>query len=104
MMMGGGPGGGGGMGMGPGPRGGGPGGLGLNNLADEDGVVYDHRIAPRSLAYLGPYKLDALFVVIMTFLSAALLTVGPVLTKIAIDEHIASGDIYGFTLLLPLAI
>jgi hypothetical protein len=28
----------------------------------------------------------------MTFSSAALLTVGPVLTKIAIDNHIAVGD------------
>jgi len=51
MMMGGGfGGGGGGMGMGPGPRGGGPGGMGFNNLADEDGAVYDPRIARRALA------------------------------------------------------
>ncbi len=103
-MMGGGPGGGGGMGMGPGPRGGGPGGMGLNNVADEDGVVYDPRIARRALAYLGPYKLDALLVVVMTFTSAGLLTLGPVLTKIAIDDHIARGDILGFTLMLALTL
>jgi ABC-type multidrug transport system fused ATPase/permease subunit len=105
-MMGGfgGGGGGGGMGMGPGPRGGGPGGMGLNNLADEDGAVYDPRIARRSLAYLAPYKLDALFVVIMTVTSAALMTVGPVLTKIAIDDHISSGDVTGFTVILGLTI
>jgi ABC-type multidrug transport system fused ATPase/permease subunit len=105
MMMGGGfGGGGGGMGMGPGPRGGGPGGMGLNNLADEDGAVYDPRIARRALAYLGPYKLDALLVVLMTFTSAGLLTVGPVLTKIAIDDHVARGDILGFTSMLGLTI
>jgi ABC-type multidrug transport system fused ATPase/permease subunit len=105
MMMGGGfGGGGGGMGMGPGPRGGGPGGMGLNNLADEDGAVYDPRIARRALAYLGPYKLDALLVVLMTFTSAGLLTVGPVLTKIAIDDHVARGDILGFTAMLGLTI
>jgi ABC-type multidrug transport system fused ATPase/permease subunit len=105
MMMGGGfGGGGGGMGMGPGPRGGGPGGLGLNNLADEDGAVYDPRIARRALAYLGPYKLDALLVVLMTFTSAGLLTVGPVLTKIAIDDHVARGDILGFSAMLGLTI
>jgi len=74
MMMGG-PGGGGGMG--PGPRGGGPGGMGLNNLADEDGVVYNPRVARRALAYLAPFRIDVLFVVLMTFVSAALLTVGP---------------------------
>jgi ABC-type multidrug transport system fused ATPase/permease subunit len=105
MMMGGGfGGGGGGMGMGPGPRGGGPGGMGLNNLADEDGAVYDPRIARRAVAYLGPYKLDALLVVLMTFTSAGLLTVGPVLTKIAIDDHLARGDIIGFTLMLGLTV
>src|SRR5215831_6381320 len=105
MMMGGGfGGGGGGMGMGPGPRGGGPGGMGLQNVADEDGAVYDPRIARRALAYLGPYKLDALLVVLMTFTSAGLLTVGPVLTKIAIDDHVARDDILGFTAMLGLTI
>jgi len=103
MMMGG-PGGGGGMGMGSGPRGGGPGGMGLGNVADEDGAVYDPRIARRALAYLGPYQLDALIVVIMTVTSAGLMTVGPVLTKIAIDDHISRGDITGFTLMLGLTI
>ncbi len=105
MMMGGGPGGGGGgMGMGPGPRGGGPGGMGLNNLADEEGAVYNPRIARRALAYLGPYKLDALVVVLMTVASAALMTIGPVLTKIAIDDHVPQGDIGGMSLLLGLTI
>jgi ABC-type multidrug transport system fused ATPase/permease subunit len=102
MMMGGGPGG--GMGMGPGPRGGGPGGMGLQNVADEDGVAYDPRIARRALAYLGPYKLDALFVVVMTVSSAALMTVGPVLTKIAIDDHVAHGDITGLSVMLGLTV
>jgi ABC-type multidrug transport system fused ATPase/permease subunit len=92
------------MGMGPGPRGGGPGGMGLNNLADDDGVAYDPRIARRALAYLGPYKLDALFVILMTVTSAGLMTVGPVLTKIAIDDHVAQGDIAGFSLMLGLTI
>jgi ABC-type multidrug transport system fused ATPase/permease subunit len=106
MMMGGGGfgGGGGGVGMGPGPRGGGPGGMGLGSVADEDGAAYDPRIARRALAYLGPYKLDALFVVIMTISSAALMTIGPVLTKIAIDEHVATGDVLGMSIMLGLTI
>ena len=103
-MMGGGPGGGGGMGMGPGPRGGGPGGMGLNNLADEDGAVYDPKIARRALAYLAPFKLDTLFVVVMTVASAALMTIGPVLTKIAIDNHIAVNDMVGMSIFLGLTI
>jgi ABC-type multidrug transport system fused ATPase/permease subunit len=103
MMMGGGFGGGGG-GMGPGPRGGGPGGMGLGNVADENGAVYNPRIARRALAYLGPFKWPALFVLVMTISSAAFLTVGPVLTKIAIDDHIARGDVWGMTLYLGLTV
>jgi ABC-type multidrug transport system fused ATPase/permease subunit len=95
---------GGGVGMGPGPRGGGPGGMGLNNLADEDGVAYNPQIARRALAYLKPYTRAALFVVVMTVTSASLMTIGPVLTKIAIDDHIANGDITGFTVILGLTI
>ena len=103
-MMGGWGGPGGGVGMGPGPRGGGPGGMGLANVADEDGAAYNPRIARRALAYLGPYKLDALFGVLMTVVSAALMTGGPVLTKIAIDDHVAKGDITGMTVMLGLTI
>ena len=82
MMMGG-PGGGGGHG--PGPRGGGPGGMGLDNVADEDGVVYDPQLARRALAYLGAVQdRRRCSLVLMTFASAALLTVGPVSDQ---DRH-----------------
>ncbi|MDQ3809575.1 MAG: ABC transporter ATP-binding protein/permease, partial [Chloroflexota bacterium] len=85
-------------------RGGGPGGMGLATLADEDGAVYDPRVARRALAYLRPHRSDMAVVVLMTVASAALMTLGPVLTKIAIDDHVAVGDITGMTVMLGLTI
>ena len=103
MMHGGGGLGGGGAGGGGGlNRGAGPGMLA--NVADEDGVAYDPRIARRALAYLRPHKWAIVFALLMTIAQAALMTVGPVLTKIAIDDHIANGDISGMTIFLGLTI
>jgi ABC-type multidrug transport system fused ATPase/permease subunit len=99
---GGGGGGGGGWGMGGMNRGAGPGMLA--NVADEDGVAYDPRIARRAIAYLQPYRWGVAFALAMTIAQAALLTIGPIWTKIAIDNHIAYGDIAGMTLFLGLTI
>jgi ABC-type multidrug transport system fused ATPase/permease subunit len=98
----GGGGGGGGGGLGGLNRGAGPGMLA--NVADEDGVAYDPRLARRALAYLGPYRWAVVFALVMTIAQAALMTVGPVLTKVAIDDHIAKGDISGMTLFLGLTV
>jgi len=101
-MHGGGGGWGGGGGGGGLNRGAGPGML--SNVADEDGVAYDPRVARRALAYMRPYTGSVLFALMMTIAQAALLTVGPVLTKIAIDDHIAHGDISGMTAFLGLTV
>jgi ABC-type multidrug transport system fused ATPase/permease subunit len=101
-MGGGGGGGGGGWGGGGLNRGVGPGML--SNVADEDGAVYDPRIARRALAYLGPHRWSVVFALLMTVAQAALLTIGPVLVKIAIDDHVAKGDIGGMTVFLGLTI
>ncbi len=90
------------MGGGVGGRGGGPGGMGLANVADESGAAYDPRIARRTLAYLAPFKLAVLGALLMTVAQAVLTTIGPVLTKIAIDDHVARGDVLGMTLFLAL--
>lgn len=90
------------MGGGVGGRGGGPGGMGLANVADESGAAYDPRIARRTLVYLAPFKLAVLGALLMTVAQAVLTTIGPVLTKIAIDDHVARGDVLGMTLFLAL--
>jgi ATP-binding cassette, subfamily B, multidrug efflux pump len=102
-MMHGGFGGGGGGGFGGGMnRGAGPGML--SNVADEDGALYNPRVARRALAYTRPHRGAILFALVMTIGQAALLTVGPVWTKVAIDDHVANGDISGTTVFLGLTI
>src|SRR6202158_276271 len=103
MMMGLGGGGGGGAGaMGGLNRGAGAGMLAT--VADVDGAVVDPRIARRALAYMRPYTLSVLFALLMTVAQAALMTIGPVLTKIGIDDHVAHGDISGMTVFFGLTI
>lgn len=101
MMMGGAVGAGGGQ-MGGLNRGAGPGVLA--NVADEEGVAYDPRIARRAFAYMRPHKWSVVFALVMTVAQAALMTIGPVLTKIGIDDHVARGDILGMTVFFGLTI
>jgi ABC-type multidrug transport system fused ATPase/permease subunit len=104
MMHGGGGGwGGGGGGVGGGlNRGAGPGMLA--NVADVDGAVYNPRVARRALAYVIPHRWGVAFALAMTVAQAALMTIGPVWTKVAIDDHVARADIVGTTLFLGLTI
>jgi ABC-type multidrug transport system fused ATPase/permease subunit len=102
MMMGGGGGGGGWAGGGGLNRGAGPGVLA--NVADVDGAVYDPRLARRALAYVVPFRWSVAFALAMTVAQAALMTIGPVWTKIAIDDHVSTGDIVGTTVFLGLTV
>jgi ATP-binding cassette subfamily B multidrug efflux pump len=70
---------------------------------------YDSKLLLRLLAYLRPYKLAVAASFLLILVMAALDLVGPYLTKVAIDRHIAVGDaqgllgvaaLYGLTLLL----
>src|ERR671938_659171 len=102
-MMHGGWGGGGGGGVGGGlNRGAGPGALA--NVADVDGAVYNPRVARRALAYVLPHRWGVAFALAMTVAQAALTTIGPVWTKVAIDDHVARGDIVGTTVYLGLTV
>ena len=102
MMHGGGWGGGGG-GVGGGlNRGAGPGMLA--NVADVDGAVYNPRVTRRALAYVLPHRWGVAFALAMTVAQAALMTIGPVWTKVAIDDHVARGDMVGTTVYLGLTV
>ncbi|MGH9337268.1 MAG: ABC transporter transmembrane domain-containing protein, partial [Vicinamibacteria bacterium] len=59
------------------------------------GKVYDRRLMRRLLAYLGPYKLAVVFSLLLVIVGSGLKLVGPYLTKIAIDDHIATGNLEG---------
>ena len=63
------------------------------------GKVYDGRLMRRLLAYLAPYKLVVAVSLVLVLLVSALKLIGPILTKIAIDEYIASGDFEGLNLI-----
>jgi ABC-type multidrug transport system fused ATPase/permease subunit len=83
-------------------RGAGPGMLA--NVADVDGAVYNPRVTRRALAYVLPHRWGVAFALAMTVAQAALMTLGPVWTKVAIDDHVARGDIVGTTVYLGLTV
>ena len=59
------------------------------------GKAYDSRLARRLLSYLRPYWWIVAISVFLLLLVAGLQLVGPLLTEIAIDEHIRNGDLEG---------
>jgi len=58
---------------------------------------YDSKLLLRLLTYLRPYKLAVGASFLLIVIMAGLDLVGPYLTKIAIDRHIAKGDARGLT-------
>jgi ABC-type multidrug transport system fused ATPase/permease subunit len=79
--------------------------MGLQNLHTDDlGPAYNPRVARRALGYLGPYRTSVIIAVVLTVTSAALMTIGPVLTKVAIDNYIGRGDVVGMSLFLGLTL
>ena len=70
-------------------------------MHDEEvlGKVYDGRLMRRLLAYLAPYKLVVAVSLVLVLLVSALKLVGPILTKIAIDDYIAAGEIGGLNVI-----
>jgi len=95
--------GGGGGGFGGGMnRGAGPGMLA--NVADVDGAIYNPHVTRRALAYAKPYRWGVGFALLMTVAQAALTTVGPVWTKVAIDSYVTKSDINGMTVFFGLTI
>ena len=59
------------------------------------GKAYDSRLARRLLSYLRPYRWIVAISVFLLLLVSGLQLVGPLLTEIAIDEHIRNGDLDG---------
>jgi len=59
------------------------------------GKAYDSRLMKRLLGYIKPYRKYVIFAIILNISVAALPALGPLLTKIAIDEYIAKSDYQG---------
>ena len=79
-------------------------GPGLRDLSDEDGAAYNPQVTRRAMAYLAPYKAKVVWAVVLTVFAGGMNMLGPYLVKIAIDAHIARGDITGMTIVLALTL
>ena len=78
-------------------RGAGGGGGGLDDVPDIDGVVWDKGLAKRALSYTRPYRGQLLWALFLTTIATLMSVLAPYLVKVAIDEHIAVGDIPGLS-------
>jgi ATP-binding cassette subfamily B protein len=63
---------------------------------------YDSRLLLRLLTYLKPYKAAIAIAFLLIMAMAGLDLVGPYLTKVAIDQHIAKGDAAGLRMVAAL--
>lgn len=69
----------------------------MNSFHEEEslGKIYDHRLARRLLRYLRPYRWIVILSVVLLTIASSFRLVGPLLTQIAIDDHIQKGDTAG---------
>ena len=67
---------------------------GMARFADEHGK-YDPRLARRLLGYLRPYVLHIIGGVLVVMISGGMSLLAPYLLKVAIDTHIANGNLDG---------
>ncbi|MEJ2082917.1 MAG: ABC transporter ATP-binding protein, partial [Acidobacteriota bacterium] len=69
----------------------------MNAFHEEEslGKIYDHRLARRLLQYLRPYRWIVFLSVVLLTIASSFRLIGPLLTEIAIDDHIQKGDTAG---------
>ncbi len=63
----------------------------------KDGRYFDKGVVKGMLAFVRPYRRKMLFAILFMLLATGFTLLTPYLIKIAIDEHIASGDAAGLT-------
>ena len=73
-------------------------------MQDEEilGKAYDARLMRRLIGYLRPYRKQVLFALLLIVIDAALETIPPLLTMLAIDRYIAASDSRGLVLVAGL--
>lgn len=64
------------------------------------GKAYDAKLMKRLLTYIKPYRKYVILAIFMNIIVAALPSLRPVLTKIAVDNNIANKDYYGLLLII----
>ena len=63
------------------------------------GKAYDSRLMKRLLSYIKPYKKYVIFAILLNIVVAALPSLTPYLTKVAIDKYIANKDMHGLLII-----
>jgi ABC-type multidrug transport system fused ATPase/permease subunit len=76
---------------------GGPRGMIANMAGKSEGRAFDPRIIVRLLAYVRPYRRLMLLALFLTLVTTGLTLLTPYLIAVAIDQHIAAGDVRGLT-------
>jgi ATP-binding cassette subfamily B protein len=69
---------------------------------ETDAKRVDYRLLRRLLQFLKPYKLHLLGGVLLTLVSSALGPLRPFITRIAVDDHIAKGDLNGLFIFIAI--
>ena len=69
---------------------------------EADGKGYDGRLIRRLIHYLRPYRKNVVFGVALLLVTAALEIIGPILTQIAVDKHITTGNYEGLRFIVLL--
>jgi ABC-type multidrug transport system fused ATPase/permease subunit len=79
----------------PGFRMGPRGALEMGSATNEEGVFFNTRVVRRLLAYLLPYRAQMIGGVVLMLIATGLTLTIPYMMKVAIDQHIAAGDMPG---------
>lgn len=79
--------------------------MALEGYGQEEEIVgkaYDARLIKRLLKYLKPYRLQIVMATVLLILASLVQLAGPILIKIAIDEHIKTGNVAGLGMIVGL--
>lgn len=75
---------------------------GYRQEEDIVGKAYDARLMRRLLKYLSPYKYYIILSTLLLIFATLMVLAGPLLTKIAIDNHITTGNLDGLSIIVLL--
>jgi ATP-binding cassette subfamily B protein len=72
-----------------------------NQISEDEvlGKAYDAKLMKRLLGFIKPYKNYIIFAIILNIFVAILSAIGPLLTKIAVDDYIGKSDYQGLLLI-----
>ena len=76
----------------------------LGHVPDVEDVQIDRRHLQRALGYVRPHRGPLALALALTIFAAGMSLLAPYLVKVAIDEHIAVGDVPGLTVVVLLTL